>query len=280
VVAQFLGKYFGGMMTHIDMYSKTEQQKLLELETLFTDWKKVLAKHFVTYKDDGRRYRGDKYFGGDGFFPNYFSQKTKVLFIGREARWNSEAWDDFGNIVDRALDHCKTGEKLGAAKVFKIMFYLAYGIKHDGTKKWSDVPDVDTVAAQMLEASDFGFAFMNFSKYSNDSDTGAIADKALIQAFLEHSQLDNRNFIREELEILSPNVIITMNLWDGKIDEEFLDPVFSGIKEKSRIEGIATLFEMPLGGKTVKVIDLYHFVARVNEKEYFYDPVMKLLFKS
>jgi hypothetical protein len=54
--------------------------------------------------------------------------------------------------------------------------------------------------------------------------------------------------------------------------------VFPGIKEKSSIEGKATLSEMPLEAKTVKVIDLYHFAAIKDEKEFFYDPVMKLLF--
>jgi hypothetical protein len=60
---------------------------------------------------------------------------------------------------------------------------------------------------------------MEMSKYSNDNDD----DTELTGAFFEHSHLQNRNFFREELSLVDPDLVITMNLWDGKIAGEYLD---------------------------------------------------------
>ncbi len=65
----------------------------------------------------------------------------------------------------------------------------------------------------MVETNNFGFAVMQLSKYSNDSDEGSIQNVEMMNRFLEDSELDKRNFFMEELSLLDPDIIITANLW-------------------------------------------------------------------
>lgn len=65
----------------------------------------------------------------------------------------------------------------------------------------------------MVETNNFGFAVMQLSKYSNDSDEGSIRNVEMMNRFLEDSELDKRNFFMEELSLLDPDIIITANLW-------------------------------------------------------------------
>ena len=69
-------------------FSDYEQKKNDELENIMNDW--ILQ---VSTKNKGTLDNGNKTklspascFAKDGFFPGYFSQKRKILFIGREPR--------------------------------------------------------------------------------------------------------------------------------------------------------------------------------------------------
>lgn len=72
----------------------------------------------------------------------------------------------------------------------------------------------------MVQNNHYGFAIMNISKYSNYADNGATADFHLINQFLKDSDLRKRNFIREEITLLEPDIIIAANLWESKICKE------------------------------------------------------------
>ena len=137
----------------------------------------------------------------------------------------------------------------------------------------------------MRETGDYGFAIMNISKYSNDSDFGGTADYSLINRFLQDSELDKRNFVLEEIELLNPSVIITAHLWNGGIKEELLNSAlpeknFSALKRTVTVKDDckACLYDFALGRKKIPLIDLYHFSSRKSDKDDFYSPVMKLLF--
>jgi hypothetical protein len=140
----------------------------------------------------------------------------------------------------------------------------------------------DKYAKEMGETGDYGFAVMNISKYCNDKDDGANADIDAICQFLEDSQLEKRNYFQEELKILDPEYIVTSNLLDWKIGKKYLDLCFGKLTKLGEYpqgspDGI--LYEMDLGGKKIKLVDVYHFSDRTrSDKEYFYTPIKELLF--
>ena len=253
-----------------------ERQKRKELIVLMNDWKKVISKKDkIVFRDDGEAYDSKDYFNTDGFFPGYFSAKKRVLFIGRESRCISGE-----DRIESDLKNFKDLEP-SASSYWRRLLYITYGIRHNGKYKFEEIPNANDILAQMLDSNDFGFAIMNISKYSNDCDDGASADYELINRFLEDSELDKRNFVQEEIELLSPSVIITANLWNGEIKKELINAAFP---EKLFSEGIglqnneACLYDYRLGKKTIKLRDLFHFSSRKSDAEYFYNPVMKLLF--
>ena len=131
----------------------------------------------------------------------------------------------------------------------------------------------------MVEENNYGFAIMNISKYSNDQEDGAIANYELINQFLKDSDLDKENYIRKEIELLEPDIIITANLWDGNINNELLEKIFppSDCTYIKPFKDAANMWNFKLKEKTVKLIDLYHFSSRKSDQIHFYEPVMKLL---
>lgn len=133
----------------------------------------------------------------------------------------------------------------------------------------------------MTDKNDFGFAVVNVSKFSNDSGTDWQMNTSLVDRFLKDSELEKTNFFIRELEILNPDIIIMANLWDGKINVDFLELClpnenFSDLKYlRSRV---AQYGKYNLSGRKIDYIDLYHFSAVKNDEECYYNPVMKILF--
>jgi hypothetical protein len=189
-------------------YREDEFAKLKELSDLFCQWHEAVSHSERQYLDYTAT---DLVF--DGFYPAYFNQKIKVLFIGREARGIS------GFNYLELLWQCYTENKrvgkqtLNQSQFHRRMLYVAYSL-NNGLKDWDDIPYADKIGKQFgwLDNGKYGlsFAFMNISKFSNDS-TNWKSDWSLINHSVQDSSR-NRNFIREELQILNPDIIITMNL--------------------------------------------------------------------
>lgn len=255
--------------------SKIEVEKKRLLDCLMADWKNVIkTKDKILFPDDGKFYDAQDYFYSDGFYPGYFSAEKKVLFIGREARYASGG-DRVENDLEWFKNHSAT-----SYNYWRRILYLAYGIKKNGTAEFENMPYANEIWNQMVKGKCFNFSIMNISKYSNDSEGGAVANSKLINRFLVDSELDKRNFIREEISLLEPDIIITANLWDGKIDENQLEKIFptKDFKLKKIIENSAFLYDFNFTGKKIQFIDVPHFSSIGSDKEKFFDPVMELLF--
>jgi hypothetical protein len=258
------------------LYKKTgEYGKFKELEKLFKKWKKQVSKNKVVWKYNGKKYKGNKYFTEDGFFPNYFNSKIRVLFIAREPREASGK-----NIIQGDYKKYKEGETGG--KFIKRILYLAYGIKHGCKTLFNDIPNHDEIGKEYVETNDFNFAIMEISKYSNDSHVGA--DIVLMNSFLEHSELKKYNFIQEELSILDPDVIITMNLWDKDliIIRENIELAFGYPPKVKGGNPLVCIRKIKINNKYVPLLDTYHFstwAKGFDDKTCFYDPVMEIVSK-
>lgn len=255
----------------MDYLDETEKEKYAALEKLMADWKKVIeSAPDIVFSATGEACPAISYFSLDGFFPGYFSQKTKVLFIGREPRYVSGM-----DRIKYDLDAFSSSYNPNGSPHWRRLFYIYYGIQAGGKIPFSEIP----YPQEMVEKKNYGFSIMNISKYSNDSDNGATADYNLINRFLDDSKLEERNFIREEIELLDPDVIVSLNLWNGKIDEQKLGLVFpgSGFSNEKKNEN-ASCWDFNLNGKTVKFVDAWHFSRPGSDQDLFYDPVMDVLF--
>ncbi len=265
-----------------------ERLKRKELSAWFEDFKAQIAqKEDIVFVDDGKAYKAVDYLNLDGFYPGYFSAKRRVLFIGRESREVSGC-----NRMETDIEFLRNNNinKVGFA-FWQRVFYVVYGIQHEGKVPFRVIPYANEIKEACVKANSFPFAFINLSKYSNDSKSWK-ADYVLMNRFLEDAELGRRNYLREQISILDPDIIISCNLWgDARIDLDKLDLIFPPDDFSKRIpklstEGISDVYNFSFEGKNIRFIDLHHFSAiRVGklmgyelDKLYFYDPVMKAVF--
>jgi hypothetical protein len=253
-------------------YPPDELPVKTRLDRLMADWKMQLSPHQVLFRDDGKMYPAESFFASDGFLPYYFHQKRRVLFIARETRYIAGQ-----DNIEVILKKCKSNPQgIEAESVLRRMLLLAYGIRHDGTIPFESI-DTQRLCALAAMAEGFSFAFMELSKYSNENDDGASADTELMASFFEHSNLQERNFVQEELSLLDPELVITMNLWDGKIDAGILHLALGDAPFIDCPYPSAARRTITINDNTVPVIDLYHFSARKKDNEDFYRPVMQII---
>ena len=256
-------------------FPEVEQKKNEELNRLFEEWIAQLSKNTAPIDNGSDKHSPRQCFAKDGFFPGYFSQKKKVCFIGRETR--CIGGHDFRDTTKEFFE----GMSVNGNNWWRHILYIMYGIKSEGQFTFSEIPTAKDILATMTDKNDFGFAVVNVSKFSNDSDTDWQMNMSLVDRFLKDSELEKTNFFQRELEILNPDIIITANLWDGKINMDFLELClpnenFSDLKYlRSRV---AQYGKYNLSGRKIDYIDLYHFSAVKNDDGYYYNPVMEILF--
>jgi hypothetical protein len=254
-------------------FTGIEAEKRKALLTLMNEWKDSLVE---------KQYGKD--FSADGFFPNYYSQKHKVLFIGREPRWITSGADNVihGDYIGTSLGWLKNDIQKDTSFWGRILRIVQF-FKSDGRKEYEQLSAKDC-AEEMTKNNDYGFAIMNISKYSNNDDDGGRANYKLINQFLEDSQFDKHKYFQEELKILAPDYIITFDLWNGKIKPEYLKLCFGEKKPKEEYPKLSPdgrLFEIEIDGNTNKLLDIYHPATPLfvkDDKGCFYMPIKELLF--
>jgi hypothetical protein len=164
----------------------------------------------------------------------------------------------------------------------KRMLKLTYGILNN-VENYENVPCASKIAETFGTSTGISFAFMNLSKYSNDNPGHYNnRDVNLMNAFLRDSHLKTRNFIQDELSLLDPNIVITMNLWDAGIKKDLLCLALGEVKvvDNNNYKPIC-YNSITINGKCVPLIDMYHFSSNPEgtEDSNFYNPVMKILKK-
>jgi hypothetical protein len=264
-----------------------EIQKRQQIVSLMSAWLSGIERKYEAKPDPVLWAEGPprSYFVVDGFLPNYYNQLYKVLFVGRETRGVTSGGDNYvnGDLIGSFLGGFKAG--ITNNNFWRHLMIMVQLFKHDGKIEFEQLKKVKAsdYAKKMVETGDYGFAFMNISKYSNDKDDGGKADYDFINQFLEDSQLEKHNYFQDELKILDPEYIITGNLWDGNIDKKYLELCFGKLTQLSAYPPEAPeakLFEMDLDGKKIKLVDVYHFSSIKPDKESFFIPIKELLFSD
>lgn len=250
-----------------------EELKLREtLLALLEEW----------WKQVGDPKEGDGCFVYDGFYPNYLAQKPKILFLGRDAY---DIWED--NYIDKFLPHylsgqwnSQTGESINSAKFHKMLIEVAYGILHECSwNKSAEEPEKESVpyASEICESGrifeQVSFAFMNLCKWSHWSGEGCgvYADWNAIGEFVEKSMAGGRNFIMEEIALLAPDIIITMNFQEDVIKK------FTGgsaiLVDATNPDCFVYRLELPHG--TAMLFDSWHFASTKSEEYCIYNPLFE-----
>tara|TARA_R110000764_G_scaffold16262_1_gene45530 strand:- start:5166 stop:5930 length:765 start_codon:yes stop_codon:yes gene_type:complete len=241
-------------------FPKTEQEQLKLLNCLFTDWYDE-AKNKIFH--DGRT-ADDIVF--DGFYPFFSQQKIKVLFIGRESL--GLTGDHYLNLLHYLYtQNQKIGSKsLNQAQFHARMFQLAYALNNPNCS-WNDIPSAQDIAKTFATSSGISFAFMNLSKLSNESEEWVV-DWKLVDSFTSAFKDCETNLFNKEIEIINPDIIISMNLERRLASLGELGVINYGNK--------ASYFRLTCGNRKILLMDLFHFSAiNKSSEEDFYMPVLQ-----
>jgi len=244
-------------------YPENEKEKLLALGALFDDWHSCFVSGGESLTN---QVADDMVF--DGFHPNYFSQKTKILFVGREALQIAGE-----NSIDLIYQVYRDGKRVGAQHLNQHLFhsrmlYIAYGILR-GMPELKEIPYASEIGDYFASPEGISFAFMNISKMSNESESWQADWSAINAAHSISSQ--GRKFNEEEIALLEPDVVITMNLGE-KISS------LGELKSLNGLDCMPRVFELSSRGHRSLLIDTWHFSAPKKDSilEY-YVPICNLL---
>lgn len=239
-------------------YPECENHKIASLENLFRDW----HQHFAANSLQLGKHTADEMVW-DGFYPHYFSQRKRILFVGRESR-DIAGYHNMDVIFNAyRLDKKINGKPLDNNYFHSRMIYVAYGIMN-GLPLWHDIPFASEIVDSFGAPHGLSFAFMNISKLSNESEHFASDFDAIRTAYSLSSQ--SRNYIREEVAILEPHIVITMNL-GNKIH------ALGQLTELHR-SGEAETYRLLSGSHRSLLINTWHFAAwNKNAIKSLYNPI-------
>ena len=131
------------------------------------------------------------------------------------------------------------------------MLYMLYGIQH-GFPAWKDVPSADELARSFATADGLSCAFLNLSKISNERETYQ-TDWEVLKASLEPSE----PFLKREMELLNPDVIISANVSLSEAGAFRSEPVLL----RKHPEDLLDIHRCELNGRTIYWFNTFHFSA-------------------
>jgi hypothetical protein len=202
------------------------------------------------------------------------------LFVGREACWLKG-----GNYIETVCKSIQSddfnGWKVNQYPFHKRQFYIAYGIiKFVETgyfPKWQDVPWASDMAKMIFAKetqspsenigglSSISWAFINLSKISNNTGDWRVGEA--YHTFINDQQ--NQRFIREQIEVLAPRIIIGANV------PELVQILNYSFSDKDNED---CHYYGP-NGKFPHFMNCWHFSAIKSDKNVFYDPIVDVVQK-
>lgn len=234
------------------IYPPDEHALRANLRDLMTRWKASLPP------DDREA------FVSDGFYPNYTRQRCRILFIGREA-YGDGGWD----YIDTFLPKYQGREPLEEAGGWfhQRLLKVAWGLLKR-VADWDALPQPPALAPHFGKPETeggFSFAFMNANKLCNPASTAT--DWRAFGRFVPPSAA----FIREEISLLHPDVIISMNMNEQASYENAL-----GFRYDHHVDdaGNVAIHHLPDG---TPFLDVWHFSASKSPSTNIYAPIVQAL---
>lgn len=247
-------------------YPEQELEALKQLELLFVEWHQSFAKNIQMVQVHGDFYNADAMVC-DGFYPNYFSQKPRVLFVGKESigmsgqHYIQSLYHTYTTVQRLGRGCGKSPIHLNRSKFHSRLLKLAFGLTKD-LPAWRDIPRATEIGRTFGTAEGVSCAFMNLSKFSTERNHWA-ANWPLIIASNRISE--GASFSSREISILRPDIVIAMNLREG----------LSLLGETERISSgkAATTYRLNSNGHASLLIETFHFSARKNDANDYYRPI-------
>ncbi len=251
------------------IYPEDEKPRLRMLEDLFSKWNQHLAENASGFE------RHNIVF--DGFYPYYFAKKQpKILFIGRDA-YNMAG----KNYIEEHYCHFREGkhgtgpldDQVYHSRILCVAYGIIKGFSNLCFPDWHNIPKASEIGRREFASKDgISFAYMNLSKFDNANRT-TNADWPLIDAFIEHSTNGDRNFLEAEINILEPDVIITMNL-ENRIAS-------LGKRKLIRSDPNATCYWLNTDAHGCLLIDSWHFSASCKgDITEIYEPIYEAISRN
>ena len=244
-------------------YPEAEAAMLAGLSSLFAEWHGRAQGNLP----DGVR-AADLVW--DGFYPFYTAQSKRILFVGREGR--GIAGCHYIDVLLPAYRKEKVigGVPLNNCRMHRRMFYVTYGVNND-FPAYSDVPNAAKLAETFATRNGISFAFMNLSKISNEEESW-VTNWGRVDASLKVSKA-SVCLEESEIEILRPDVVISMNLGErlkclGKL---------TCIERTPEVNA----YHLDAGrAKGILLLDTWHFAApSKKDEEHYYNPILKAIRK-
>lgn len=209
-------------------------------------------------------------FCSDGFYPYYSHQKTKILFIGQESYglYGGNYINEFYEVF--RMGYMKNGNSINQSKFHRLAFYLAYGILHQ-FPAWKDVPYPDAHCDDIFSKNGISFAIMNISKISPHCGYRPTNWDDVMR-----SVRDGTNYIREEVKLLAPDIVITMSLMRN---EKIRSALFDTCETVDCTDPDVHVYQAINGDKKMLVLDAWHFSAWKNELNCYYQPISNAISK-
>lgn len=253
-------KYNGENMRHTSCLSFTENEKELNcsLDSLFSEW---VARASNCILPDNYQ-ATDLVF--EGFYPYYLSQPKKILFIGRESLGISG-----DNYIDTLYYHYKNHHignvHINSHVTHRRLLKIGYGLIKN-ISSYSEIPDADIIADDFATPDGTSFAFMNLSKFSNESES-FLSDWNLINQFI--MIFKEHEYSSKQIEIMDPDLIISMNL-ENKLDS-------LGKNDLIDCSETVAYRKLTIGEKMYNTLDTFHFSAynKIDELD-FYKPILEM----
>lgn len=239
-------------------YPENEMDTIEQLNALFSNWT-LSAKNKCFIKN----YKAEDIIK-DGFYPYYQEQKTKVLFVGRESLCIES--DDYTSILYNAYKTDNIADRsVNSFRLHRLLFYVTYALNHSAPN-WSDLPYLSDIIDTFAKSGGISFAFMNLSKFTNYSNDWQ-SDWELIDNFTDAFKNEPVNFFNKQIELLAPDLIITMNL-EGRLN------TLGNVKAK-KYDSLVSIYELDVGNASIPLFDTFHFAAPNKSDEVdFYNPIM------
>lgn len=243
----------------IGIYPLDEQELKKDLDALMLQW----TSDIVSLQD-----RED--FCSDGFFPYYTHQNTKILFIGQES-YDLGGRDYISTFYDMfRAGQMENGISINQSKFHRRAFYVTYGILRQ-FPIWKDVPYPDAHNKDIFSENGISFAFMNISKISPYS-----GYRPTDWTDVKRSVNEGANYIREEVKLLAPDIVVTMALMR---DAEIRSALFDTCEPVDCTDPDVHVYQAMNGDKKMLVLDAWHFSAWKNELNCYYQPISNAISK-
>ena len=249
-------------------YTEREQEMNRRLNELFEEWY-ACVKAGAEGPFKGRF--DPAWFVTDGFYPRYTEQKPKILFIGREAHGIGG-----GSYID-VLHKCYRTNYIGERHINKYQFhyrqfYIAYGLTNH-YPSFEALPQASELTPNFATPGGLSFAFMNFSKLSNETANPTRLNRPIVESFLECSRASGENFFNREIAIIEPDLIIAARLFPEWLDSGCLGE----LKKMPPVNEYVNCYLLKVKDQEIPLLNPFHFSAIKKDKEHFYDPIVESL---